>query len=311
MNNLRNPENAEQAKTDHPINMALTTNDLTMRFGKSEVLSHVNVSVPEGSVYALLGRNGAGKSTLMQIAMGIQNPTSGSVSVLGMNPQKQGPQLRQRIGYIPERMPLYEWMTVDQIIRFVADQYKHWDKDEEDRLVAKFKLDRKKKVKDLSRGNVALLLLVMSMSHSPELVLLDEATSGMDAIFRAEFDRTVIETLQEAKHTVVFASHQLRELEFLCDWVGIIHEGKLLLELPVEQLKSEVKTLRIEGREGIVLPSLPGELSRQAFGREYMITVRNSRTSIAMPDSMSLIETIDLTLEQIFVALLTDRGEQE
>ena len=290
--------------------MALTTTDLTMRFGKSEVLSKVNLNVPTGSVYALLGRNGAGKSTLLQIALGIQNPTSGSVSVLGMNPQKQGPQLRQRIGYIPERMPLYDWMTVEQIIRFVAEQYRKWSKDEEYRLVAKFRLDRTKKVKDLSRGNIALLLLVMSMSHEPELVLLDEATSGMDAIFRAEFDRTVIETLQEAKHTVVFASHQLRELEFLCDWVGIIHEGKLMLELPVDQLKAEVKTLRLQTSDGTAPPNLPGELARQSIGREYLVTTRHIDPIVNMPANVSLLETIDLTLEQIFVALLSDPGER-
>src|ERR1700722_2274831 len=97
--------------------VALKTRALTMKFGRSEVLSKVDLNVPKGAVYALLGRNGAGKSTLLQLVLGVLHPTSGSIEALGMNPQKQGPMLRQRIGYIPERMPFYDWMKVDQIIR--------------------------------------------------------------------------------------------------------------------------------------------------------------------------------------------------
>lgn len=291
--------------------MAVTTTNLTMRFGRTDVLSKVNLHVPKGAVYALLGRNGAGKSTLLQLTLGILRPTSGSINALGLDPQKNGPKLRQRIGYIPEKLPLYDWMTVDQIIRFVADQYNEWSREEENRLVAKFRLDRTKHVRDLSRGNLALLSLVMAMSHKPDLVLLDECTSGMDAIFRAEFDRTVIETLHEAQHTVVFASHQLRELEFLCDWVGIIHQGKLLLELPVDELKASVKTFRLKSPDGVVPELLQGELARQSLGREWLVTVRSSDlSSPALHRDTVLLETIDLSLEQIFVALLSEPEER-
>jgi len=201
-------------------------------------------------------------------------------------------------------------MTVAELLGFAAAQYERWSKDEEARLVAKFRLPREKKISELSRGNLALLALVMAMAHDPELVLLDECTSGMDAIFRAEFDRTVIDTLHEAKRTVIFASHQIRELEFLCDWVGIIHEGKLLLEMPVEELKAAVKSVRIECGDENGPPFLPTEISRQRLGREWLVTVRNASLLPASIPGARIQEVIDLGLEQIFVALLSDKEER-
>jgi ABC-2 type transport system ATP-binding protein len=290
--------------------LALEAKGLSMRFGRSDVLKQVDLHVPEGAVYALLGRNGVGKSTFLQLALGLLRPTAGTVTVLGLDPQRDGAKLRQRIGYIPERLPLYNWMTVSEMLSFTAAQYKAWSKDEEARLVAKFRLSPEKKISDLSRGNLALLALVMAMAHDPELVLLDECTSGMDAIFRAEFDRTVIETLHEAKRTVIFASHQIRELEFLCDWVGIIHEGKMLLEMPVEDLKAAVKTVRMECGDENGPPLLPAELSRQRLGREWLVTVRDVSLLPATIPGAHVQEVIDLGLEQIFVALLSDEEER-
>jgi ABC-2 type transport system ATP-binding protein len=287
---------------------ALTTRGLSMKFGKNDVLSGLNMTVPTGSVYALLGRNGVGKSTLMQLALGLLRQTSGEISVLGLNPRKNSSALLERIGYIPERLPLYEWMTIDEILRFTGAQYKRWSTSEADRLVAKFRLDRKKKIRELSRGTLALLTLVLAMSHDPELVLLDECTSGMDAIHRTEFDRTVIETLQEARRTVLFASHQIRELEFLCDWVGIIDRGKLIVEMPVEDLKASVKTLRFRPADEQSPPIFPEELRREKLGREWLVTVRGA-DRLEKAQVVDVAEVIDLSLEQIFVALVRDREE--
>src|SRR3569833_1402924 len=279
--------------------------DQTMRFGKNEVLTIVNMTVPKGSVYALLGRNGAGKSTLLQIALGLLRPNAGIVSVLGLDPVRRNSEVLTRVGYIPERLPLYEWMTIAEILRFTAAQYTNWSVDEQDRLVSKFKLDKGKRIKELSRGNMALLALVIALSHNPELVLLDDCTSGMDAIHRAEFDRTVIETLQEANRTVVFASHQIRELEFLCDWVGIVDGGRLIVQCPVDDLKASVKTLRLGAVDE---PERnPNELARQKLGREWMVAVRDFDK--LTPEWLKGVdEVIDLSLEEFFVALVKDSG---
>jgi ABC-2 type transport system ATP-binding protein len=296
------------ASSPETASIALQTRSLSVRFGKNDVLSGVDMTVPAGAVYALLGRNGVGKSTLLQIALGLLKQTSGEISVLCLDPHRQGSELLERVGYIPERLPLYDWMTIAELLAFTAAQYKRWSKDEEERLVSKFRLNPKKRVRELSRGNLALLALVLAMSHQPDLVLLDECTSGMDAIHRAEFDRTVIETLQETRRTVVFASHQIRELEFLSDWVGIIDDGKLIVQSPVEDLKASVKTLRLRNVDDVP-PPFPGELGRQKLGREWLVTVRDFNS---IPDDRrsAIAEMIDLSLEEIFVALVQDREER-
>jgi ABC-2 type transport system ATP-binding protein len=285
------------APDDRPA--AIQTHGLTKSFGRTGALRGLDLSVPAGAVYALLGRNGAGKSTLMQLLLGLLEPTAGMVQVLGRDPSREGVALRQRLGYIPERLPLYEWMTVAQTLRFVAAQYRSWSAPTELALVTKFRLPRERRVRELSRGQRALLSLVLAMAHEPDLVLLDECTSGMDALARAEFDRCVIDALHESGRTVLFASHQIRELERLCDWVGILHEGRMLLQMPVETLQADVKLLRLD-TDPDDLPGLT-VLDRHRLGREWLLTV----LGLASAPAPAAREVMDLTLEEIFVALLT------
>jgi ABC-2 type transport system ATP-binding protein len=290
---------------------AIDARDLTKRFGKTEALAGLTMRVPQGSVYALLGRNGAGKSTFIQMLLGLLEPTKGDLRVLGLNPMRDGERLRRRIGYIPERLPMYDWMDVGQILRFVAAQYPTWSADEERHYLERFRIPMDRKVGELSRGQRALLSLVLALGHRPELILLDECTSGMDAIARNEFDRSVIDALHESGRTILFASHQIRELERLCDWVGIIDHGRLLLEMPVDEIKAAVRTIRVRGPEE-ALERLSGEqiLARRRLGREWLFTVASlpGLPALTLPDGASIVEEIDLSLEEIFIALLNEEG---
>ncbi|MBV9848989.1 MAG: ABC transporter ATP-binding protein [Armatimonadetes bacterium] len=301
---LREPRGQRPAPTPDAPGRAVETRELTKRFGRTDALRGLTMQVPAGSVYGLLGRNGAGKSTLMQLLLGLLEPSGGAVRVLGRDPVRDGVDLRQRLGYIPERLPMYEWMTIAQTLRFVAAQYRTWSLPTENALLAKFRLPRERRVRELSRGQRALLALILAMAHDPELVLLDECTSGMDVLARAEFDRSVIDALHESGRTVLFASHQIRELERLCDWVGILHEGRMLLQMPVEELKASVKMLRL----GAGVESLPGLtiLERRRLGREWLLTVRGWTDAPGAP----ALEVIDLTLEEIFAALVSHQEAQ-
>ncbi|MCA1597258.1 MAG: ABC transporter ATP-binding protein, partial [Chloroflexi bacterium] len=232
---------------------AIEVRGLRKKYGRSEALKGLDLQVPTGAVYAILGRNGAGKSTLIQLLLGLLEPDAGAIRVLQLDPVRCGVELRRRIGYIPERLPMYEWMTVKDTLRLVSEVYPRWDAAEETRLMEKFRIQPEKRIRELSRGSRALLALVMAMSYGPEVVLLDECTSGMDPVFRREFDRSVIETLHESGRTVLFASHQIRDLEKICDWVGIIDEGRMLLQMPVDDLRASVKMLRV------VCGDVPGE----------------------------------------------------
>jgi len=290
--------------------LVIEARDIGKRFGRTIALDGLNMSVPRGSVYALLGRNGAGKSTLIQLLMDMLEPSSGELDVLGLDPMRDDVALKQRIGYIPERLPMYEWMSVDQILRFVADIYAHWSKDEETALVARFGLERGKKVSALSRGNRALLSLVIAMAHQPEVVLLDECTSGMDAVARREFDRSVIDALHDTGRTILFASHQLEELERVCDWVGIIHEGRMLVESPADDLKTRVRTLRLSGEGEPVPADFAGAklLEKRHLGREWAVTIDGGEPAdfaagYRTASGLVVGEVAPMTLEEIFVAL--------
>jgi ABC-2 type transport system ATP-binding protein len=202
---------------------------------------------------------------------------------------------------------MYDWMTVGEILGFAASFYERWSADEERALLERFHLARDQKVGALSRGYRALLSLVLAMAHQPDLVLLDECTSGMDAIARREFERCVIDALQTKGRTVLFAGHQIDEMERICDWVGIIHGGRMLLEMPLETLKASVKLLRI-ALDGPEAPPLPGcaILARSGAGRETALTVRLDEPDALpkMQEGASLLEVVPLTLEEIFVAVV-------
>lgn len=291
---------------------AIVAQSLVKRFGHTEALAGLTMRVPQGSVYALLGRNGAGKSTFIQMLLGLLEPTAGSVSVLGMDPIREGVAIRERIGYIPERLAMYDWMSVEQTLRFVAAQYPTWSAEEERHYLERFRIPTNRKVRELSRGQRALLSLTLALGHRPALVLLDECTSGMDAIARNEFDRSVIDALHESGRTVLFASHQIRELERLCDWVGIIHEGRLLLEMPVDRLKASIRMVRVKGPdEELERLSAENIIARRRLGREWLLTAAVSPESEGierLPAGTTVLEQIPLSLEEIFVALLDEKG---
>ncbi|MDQ2730158.1 MAG: ABC transporter ATP-binding protein [Armatimonadota bacterium] len=295
--------------------MAIRTTGLRKKYGKTDALKGLDLQVPPGAVYALLGRNGAGKSTLIQLLLGLLEPAGGQVRVLGLDPIRDGMKLRQRIGYIPERLPMYEWMTVRATVDLVKGLYPTWNAEEERGLLRKFRIPPEKKIRELSRGNRALLALILAMSHEPELVLLDECTSGMDPVFRREFDRSVIEALHGTGRTVLFASHQIRELERICDWVGILDDGKMMVQMPVDDLKASIKMLRVILQNCPVedLPSR-GVLDRRRAGREWLITVRDYDTLLERQYLLAgaqVAEVIDLDLEEIFIALLSGAATEE
>ena len=304
---LPNSAECEDSKAELVLPPAIKVDGLTKQFGRTRALNGVDLLVPTGSIYALLGRNAAGKSTLMQSVLGLLEPTSGSISVLGLNPMRDGLALRRRLGYIPEHMPMYEWMTIAETLRFVAAQYPVWSKAIQDDLVQRLRLPLSQKIRTLSRGQRALLTLVLAMAHEPELVLLDECTSGMDALAREDFDRSVIQLLQNSGRTVLFASHQIHELDRLCDWVGIIHQGRTLLQARVDDLKSQVKTLQVNDEQA----ELPGltVLKRQTLGLDLLLTVRGDSSRYDwLPQSV--VDVIDLRLEQIFVAIVGHEEER-
>ena len=236
---------------------------LTKRFGSEVALDEVSLLVPSGAVFALLGENGAGKTTAIRIMLGLAEPTSGQAEVLGRNSGTQGLEIRRRVGYVPERPTLYEWMTIEEIGWFTAGFYGPGFLPEYGRLIAQFGLPPKKKLKTLSKGMHAKVALSLALAHQPELLILDEPTSGLDALVRREFLDSMVDRAAQGQ-TVFLSSHQIGEVERVADIVAILRHGKLVLVERLDDLKANIRRLTVTMKNGTMLPSyLGGEILSQ------------------------------------------------
>lgn len=220
---------------------AIEITDLHFSYGRQEVLSGVNLAVPKGSIFGFLGRNGAGKTTLIKTLLGLQKPTSGRASILGLDCFDSALAVRKRIGYMAEDQQMYGWMTVGQIIHWVAGFYPNWDSAFTDQLTDMLRLSKGTKVKALSKGQNSSLALLLALGHHPELVILDDPTLGLDPIARKDFLRHVIDLLQSNSVTVFFSSHLLYEIEPVADHIAILDNGVIRTHGKTEDLRDSVR----------------------------------------------------------------------
>src|SRR3989440_2579145 len=232
--------NGEYAPEDY----AVETEDLGRKFGTFEAVKGVDLLVPKGTVFGLLGVNGAGKSTIIKMVVGHLRPTSGRIRVLGRTLEEDLIEIRKRVAYVSENRYLYEWMTVAESVRFTRAFHDTWDDRKAAELLKRFSLPPGKKVRQLSRGNRARLCLLLALAYNPELIILDEPTSGLDPIVRRDFIENIVSEISEEGKTVLFSSHIVEEVERVADYVGIINEGEMLLVNSIEEIKASYKRVR-------------------------------------------------------------------
>ena len=287
--------------------------EVSKRFGAEVALDRFSLEVPGGSVFALLGENGAGKTTAIRILLGLAEPDGGRSEVLGLSSAVKGLEIRRRVGYVPERLTLYEWMTVDEIGWFTAGFYGEGFLPEYRRLVARFGLPARHKIKSLSKGMRAKVGLSLAMAHDPEVLVLDEPTSGLDALVRREFLESMVDRAATGK-TVFLSSHQIAEVERVADIVAILHQGRLVLAERLDDLKAAVREATFTMSDGAVVPpELPGEvLFRRQRARQWQIMVRTADYCLAALRANRSVENIEVrvpSLEEIFVAYM-QRGRE-
>jgi len=222
---------------------------LTRRFGATTALASVSLAMPRGAVYGLVGANGAGKTTLIKHILGLLRAESGWVRVFGLDPVADPVGVLSRIGYLSEENDLPGWMRVDELIRYSRAFYPAWDDAYAEELRRTFALDPTAKIRNLSKGQKARVGLLIALAHRPELLVLDEPSSGLDPIVRRDILGAVIRTIADEGRTVLFSSHLLEEVEQVADHVTMISQGKIVLS----GLLSDIKELhRVDGR----VPSL-------------------------------------------------------
>ncbi len=221
----------------------ISVSALTRRFGAKTALDSVSVSLPRGAVYGLVGANGAGKTTLIRHILGLLRAESGSVRVFGLDPVADPVAVLSRIGYLSEENDLPGWMRVDELIRYTRAFYPKWDDVYAEELRQAFALDIAAKIKDLSRGQRARAGLLIALAHRPELLVLDEPSSGLDPIVRRDILGAVIRTIADEGRTVLFSSHLLDEVEEVADHVTMIDHGRIVLSAPLDAIKESHRSL--------------------------------------------------------------------
>ncbi len=235
----------------------ITVSEVTRRFGAKTALDHVSLTIPRGGVYGLVGANGAGKTTLIKHILGLLRAESGSVRVFGEDPVQKPKDVLSRIGYLSEENDLPGWMRVDELIRYSKAFYPKWDDAYAEELRTTFGLENGAKIKHLSKGQKARAGLVIALAYRPELLLLDEPSSGLDPIVRRDILGAIIRTIADEGRTVLFSSHLLDEVEQVADHVTMIEKGRIVVSAPLGEIKES-------HRVGEHVPSLDEIFVRRA-----------------------------------------------
>ncbi len=222
---------------------AVVTHQLGRRYGHRPVIRGLDLRVPAGVVYGFLGRNGAGKTTTIRMLMGMLAPHQGQIEILGALRQRVTARDRRRIGYVSQEQHFYPWMTVRQLERFVGGFYPTWSTAAFDQLLAQLNIDSKQTVGTLSGGTKMKLAMALALAHRPRLLILDEPTAGVDPIARREILTLLKAEARERGRTVFFSTHHISEVEDIGDWVGILHEGRMLYQGRVDELSLWVRRM--------------------------------------------------------------------
>lgn len=252
----------------------INVSELTRRFGARTALASVSLSVNRGAVHGLVGANGAGKTTLIKHILGLLRVQSGSVRVLGLDPVADPVAVLSRIGYLSEENDLPGWMRVDELIRYSRAFFSAWDDAYAEELRQTFALDPTTKISNLSRGQKARVGLLIALAYRPELLVLDEPSSGLDPIVRRDILGAIIRTIASEGRTVLFSSHLLGEAEQVADHVTMISQGRIALSAPLSALKESHCSVTVRFAESRSQPpAIMGVLCWEGGGREWTAVV--------------------------------------
>lgn len=284
---------------------AIVTERLTKYYGRRRVVDSLDLRVPTGCVYGLLGRNGSGKSTTIKILTGMVHADSGRAEILGDESSALKPATRARVAYIAEGHPLPRRMSIGEAVNFTRSFYRTWNQDLLEQILDHFSLPRRARIRKLSKGQQAQVSLALAVAPEPELLILDDPTLGLDTVVRRDFLESMIQIIHREGRTVLFSSHILGDVERVADRIGIMVDGVLRVDCPTERFKEAVTKVVLEFNSAAPPPPrCTGVVSSWQVGnRLELIIVDFNDEHRRVMEALSPFswEAVELNLEDAFI----------
>ena len=277
--------------------------NVVKEFDGFRALDGMTMTVPKGSVYGLVGPNGAGKSTIIRHLTGIYRQDSGEILVEGV-PVFETPEVKSRIAYIPDDIFYFSNASIREMADFYRSVYPHFDEERFKKLGDVFTLDQKRQMRRLSKGMQKQAAFWVAVSLRPEILILDEPVDGLDPVMRRQIWSIIMADVAENGTTVLVSSHNLRELEDVCDHVGIMNNGRIMIERSLADLQENIVKIQLALPDGGMLPEGLDILHKSSTGRLQSLIMHGSadeleeRLAAAQP---LFIDVVPLTLEEIFI----------
>lgn len=292
----------------------IQVNNVSKSFGSFKALDNLNIHVKKGSVYGLVGPNGAGKTTILKHIAGIYTQDSGEVLVKG-EPIFENTQIKKKVTFISDDLFFYPTYSIMETAKFYAGIYPDWSWDRFNSLKYVFRIELNRRVRRLSKGMQKQVAFWLAISSMPDVMLLDEPVDGLDPIMRRNVWKLILQDVAERGTTVLISSHNLRELEDICDHVGIMHGGKLVLESALDDVKGNIHKVQTAFADGFpeALETQINILHKEQFGSVCTLIVRGQSEDILEKISYAkplICDILPLTLEEIFIYELGGLGNE-
>lgn len=286
--------------------------NVSKSFDDFEVLKSLSLHVRKGTIYGLIGPNGAGKTTIINHITGCLKEDSGIITI-NDNEVFENEKTKESVLSISDDWFYFGTYTIKQMAKFYKDMYPDFSMERYQKLKEVFKLDEKKQIRKFSKGQKKQIAFWLALSAMPKVLILDEPLDGLDPVMRKQVLNLVIADVADRELTCLVSSHNLRELEDICDWVGIIHEGKLVLEKPLDDVKGGVCKYQVSfGKdENEFLNSIDGLLSIGNTGSVYTLIIKGDPSEVKntlIAKAPILLEQVSLTLEEVFIYELGGLG---
>ncbi len=291
------------------MSIAIETTGLCYSASRDFAIRDLSLKVPAGALYGFLGPNGCGKTTTIRLLLGLLRPDSGSVRLLGHPVPSELPRALARTGVVPDRPHLHRYLSVGESIALHRAFYPSWDARWAAELLGEFRLPPGQKISGLSKGEAAKLSLLLALCQTPDLLVLDEPTDGLDPVVRRDVLSALLDYVSRRGATVFVSSHLVHELERFCDWIGVMDRGRLVVELPMTEFRNGNKRIRFSAVGPVDVAGAPFTLlnrDRDAGSAETWVVRGWLPEMSAWFDrpGLSVREVTDLDLEDGFVELL-------